>query len=140
VLHAKPHMLCVHAECALATPLRQPAPHIMQLFGSLVVSTHVLLQLVGALGGHVGTHEYSPLTAAQSGVVPVHALPQPPQLDTVVPSTQPPGHATIPLAQTRPPSPTPASPANSVASLPRGASEAVVASLPGPTPPSGDTR
>jgi hypothetical protein len=99
------------------------------LFGSLVVSTHVPLQFVGALDGHADTHEYSPLTAAHRGVPPLHALPQPPQLDKVVPSTQTPLHASMLLAQTSPPSPPPVA---GPASPPSLAPPSVVESAPGP--------
>jgi hypothetical protein len=95
----------------LATPLGQAAPHVMQFFGSLVVSTHVPPQSVGALGGQVATHEYAPLTAAHTGAVAPHTLPQLPQLETLVPSTQPPSQEIRPLPQ--PPWPVaPASPAS----------------------------
>jgi hypothetical protein len=83
----------------LATALEQAAPHLMQSLGLLVVLTHVPLQSVGALGGQIATHEYAPLTWAHTGAPAPHDLPQLPQLDTVVPSTQPPSHATKPLPQ-----------------------------------------
>ena len=128
MLQAKPHEPWTHAPWALATPFRHAAPHVMQLFGSLVVSTHVPLQFAGALDGHADTHEYSPLTAAHRGAPPLHALPQPPQLDKVVPSTQKSLHASMPLAQTSPPSPPPVAGPESPPSL---APLSVVAYAPG---------
>jgi hypothetical protein len=73
---------------------------------------------VGAPAGQVATHEYTPSTGRQIGVPPAHAVPQLPQLKTVVPSTQPPSHATRPPLHPpgpiAPPSPPSVGPAESL--------------------------
>jgi hypothetical protein len=115
-------------EHALAQPPQWP--------GSFVVSTQMLPHWVGDVGGQLFAHANVPLTEAQSGVLAPHTLPQAPQLEALVESTQPPSHATKPLPQpastssaaspgfSSPPSVPPASvsPASgtTVASLPGG--------------------
>lgn len=47
-------------------------------------STQLPLQSIGAADGHPDTHEYVPPEPAHTLVVPVHALPQVPQLAAVV--------------------------------------------------------
>jgi hypothetical protein len=90
VSHAIEHALLTHTACALATLVVHAWPQALQLFASLVVSTQLPLQFVGAMDGHPDTHEYAPAEPAQTAVVPLHALPQLPQLEAVVSSTQAP--------------------------------------------------
>jgi hypothetical protein len=88
--HAMVHALLTHTACALATVVVQAWPHVWQLFASLVESTQLPLQFVGAAGGQPETHEYVPPDPAHTPVLPLHALPQVPQLAEVVNWTQAP--------------------------------------------------
>jgi hypothetical protein len=54
------------------------------LFESLVGSTQLPLQFIGAAEGHPDTHEYTPAVPAHTPALPLHALPQLPQLAAVV--------------------------------------------------------
>jgi hypothetical protein len=54
------------------------------LFESLVGSTQLPLQFIGAADGHPDTHEYTPAVPAHTPALPLHALPQLPQLAAVV--------------------------------------------------------
>jgi hypothetical protein len=51
------HALLTQTACALATPVVHAFPHVLQLFASLVTSTHAPLQDVGVAVGHPETHE-----------------------------------------------------------------------------------
>jgi hypothetical protein len=58
VLHAIVHALLTQTACALATPVVHAFPHVLQLFASLVTSTHVEpVHNVGVAGGQPETHE-----------------------------------------------------------------------------------
>jgi hypothetical protein len=84
-LHVKVHALCTHAGPALATLVVHVWPQVLQLAPSLVVSTQLPLQSIGAALGQPETHEYEPPAPAQTGV-PALALqlaPQLPQLSEV---------------------------------------------------------
>ena len=74
----------------LGTLVVQTLPHVRQLFGSLTVSTQAPEQVVAALEGQVATHAWVPLSGAHTGVVPLHTVPQVPQLDALVVSPHPP--------------------------------------------------
>ena len=50
------HALLTHAGCALATIVEHALSHVLQLIGSLVRSTQLLLQLDGAFDGQLETH------------------------------------------------------------------------------------
>ncbi len=84
VSHANVHALLTHTAWALATLVVQASPHPLQLFASLVGSTQLPLQSVGAADGHPDKHEYMPPEPAHTGVLPLHALPQLAQLMAVV--------------------------------------------------------
>jgi hypothetical protein len=77
------HALSTQTACALATFVVHVFPHVLQLFASLVVSTHPPLQFVGATGGQPDTHEYVPPEPAQKDAAPLHAVPQLPQFAAV---------------------------------------------------------
>jgi hypothetical protein len=64
-------------------------PHELQLFASLVVSTQLPLQAVGAADGQLEAHAYEPPEPAQT-FDPEHAFPQLPQFRGVVNWTQAP--------------------------------------------------
>jgi hypothetical protein len=85
VLHVKVHPLCTHAASALATFVVHVWPQVLQLAPSLVVSTQLPLQSVGAAAGQPETHEYDPPAPAQTGVpAPASQLaPHLPQLSDV---------------------------------------------------------
>ncbi len=74
------HALDLQTAWALVTPVVHLFPHVPQLFGSLVVSTHVpevpVEQRVGATGGHVPTH----VEPEQAAAPPPQAWPHAPQL------------------------------------------------------------
>jgi hypothetical protein len=55
-LQENEHALLTHTGCALVTVVVHALPHVSQLIGSLVRSTQLLLQLVGALVGQLETH------------------------------------------------------------------------------------
>jgi len=55
VSHEKLHLPPTHAGSAFATVVVQTSPQPLQLFGSLVRSTQLLLQLAGVEGGQLGT-------------------------------------------------------------------------------------
>ena len=97
--HTNEHALLTHAVWALVTAVVHAWPHIEQSLALLVVSTQLPVQVVEAVEGHVAAHEYVPLDRAQRGVLPVHALPQLPQLAALEGSTQPSGHGSMPTGQ-----------------------------------------
>lgn len=99
VSQAKVHALFTHTAWALATLVVQAWPHVAQLFESLVGSTQLPLQFVGAADGHPETHEYAPAEPAHTAVLPLHPLPQLPQFAEVVNWTQAPPQRLYPLLQ-----------------------------------------
>jgi hypothetical protein len=101
VSHAIEHALLTHTAWALATLVVHALPHALQLFASLVVSTQLPLQLVGAADGHPDTHEYAPAAPAHTPVLPLHILPQLPQLAEVVSSTQAPLQSEYPALHSK---------------------------------------
>jgi hypothetical protein len=100
--HANVHALLTHTGTALATAVVHAWPHVLQLFASLVGSTQLPLQAMGAAGGHPETHEYEPAAPAHTGVPAGHVLPQLPQLAAVVYWTQAPEQRLKPSAHTKP--------------------------------------
>ena len=80
LLQVKPHVLLLHVAVALATEVEQAWPHVLQLSMSLVGSTQLPLQSMGATAGQPDAHEYTPLAPTHTGVFPLQALPQVPQL------------------------------------------------------------
>jgi hypothetical protein len=99
LLHVKVHALFTHAAWALATLVEQTFPQVLQSFRLLVVSTQVPPQSAGVEPEQPEVHEAppaSPPEAEQTGVPPVHALPQLPQLVAVVSFTQAPLHIVYP--------------------------------------------
>jgi hypothetical protein len=84
LLHVKLHALPVQLAVALATAVVHAWPHVLQLLTSLVVSTQLPLQSVGATVGQPDAHAYEAVAPTQTGVVPVQSLPQVPQLLAVV--------------------------------------------------------
>jgi hypothetical protein len=88
-----------HADSALATPLVQALPQPAQLRGLLVVSTQVFEHTVGAVDGQLAAQAYVSPEPTHTGVLPVHSLPQLPQLEALDGSRQPAGHASMPGAQ-----------------------------------------
>jgi len=99
--HAIEQALLTHTAWALATVVVHAWPHALQLFASLVVSTQLPLQFVGATEGHPDTHEYAPAEPAHTPVLPLQALPQLPQLAEVVSSTQAPLQSEYPALQAK---------------------------------------
>ena len=93
------HALSTHVAWALATSA-QALPHAAQSFGLFVVSTQVFEHTVGAVDGQLAAHAHVPPAPAQSGVLPVHRLPQPPQLAALEGSTQPSAQGRRPAPQT----------------------------------------
>lgn len=87
-----------HTGCALAMAVVHAWPHVLQLSASLVVSTQLPLQSVGAADGHPDTHEYAPPAPAHTPVLPVQALPQLPQLAAVVYWTHAPPQRLYPVS------------------------------------------
>ena len=85
----------MHADSALATPLAQALPQPEQFFALLVVSTQVFAHTVGAVEGQLAAQAYVSPDPAHQGVLPVHVLPQLPQLEALDGSTQPWGHASM---------------------------------------------
>ena len=89
LLHVKVHALSTHAAVALATRVEHALPHMPQLPGLVIVSTHVPLHSVGVDAGQPERHEYASASNPASppgphtGVLPVQALPQLPQLVVV---------------------------------------------------------
>ena len=81
--HVKVQALLTHAAVALATLVVQVCPHVLQLFGSLVVSAQPLGQTICA-PGQFEAHTYELPDIVQSGRLVGHALPQLPQLAAVV--------------------------------------------------------
>jgi hypothetical protein len=77
------HALLTHTGSAFATVVEHAFPHVMQLSTLLVVSTQLLVQIVDAVDGQLGAHAYVPSTLTHTGVLSVHALSQPPQLDAL---------------------------------------------------------
>jgi hypothetical protein len=56
-LHKKPpHALFAHVGVACETVVVHVLPHVLQLFGSVAVSTHVEPHSVGVLAGQPETH------------------------------------------------------------------------------------
>jgi hypothetical protein len=99
VLHAYVHALLTHSAVALATPVVQVVPHVLQSLGLLVGSTHVDPQRVGVAAGQPETH----VPPWQTGVPPLHAWPQDPQLALFVCSlTQAPLQGENPLLHENP--------------------------------------
>jgi len=113
-LHVNVQALLTHLGCALATLVEQALPQMLQLLGSLVVSTQLRPHSVGEPDGQLDEQAYVPLAAAQTGVLPLHMLLQVPQLDALAGSTQPPSHAIRPLPQVPGP-PSAASPSSAPA-------------------------
>ena len=73
-------MLVVQVASALVIVVVHSFAHPLQFSGSLVVSTHVLPQSVGALAGHPVPHPGAPLeSVVHTGVPPEHVTPHPPQ-------------------------------------------------------------
>jgi hypothetical protein len=94
--HTKVHALETQAGLALATADVQALPHALQFETSVVVSTQALPHGVGIAGGHPDTQ----VDFEHTGVPPLHARPQPPQLFlSLVVSTHPPAHGVKPELQ-----------------------------------------
>jgi hypothetical protein len=74
-------------------------PQPEQWLALLVVSTQVFEHTVGAVDGQLAAQAYVSPEPTHSGVLPVHSLPQLPQLEALDGSTQPPGHASLPAPQ-----------------------------------------
>jgi hypothetical protein len=122
------HMLFTHV-----APPMQGAPHPPQLALSLLVLTHVPLQVVGALDGQVVTQPNEPpLPSAQTPASPSQMTSQAPQLVCDEGSWQPASQVSKPLGQ--PPSPSAAEPSSlSGASVPGPPPASAVASSAGCT-------
>jgi hypothetical protein len=76
LLQVNVHELPAHAGAALAMLVEHAVAHVPQWFTLVVVSTHVPLQSVGVPAGQPETHA----EPEHTGVPPLHADPQPPQL------------------------------------------------------------
>jgi hypothetical protein len=74
------HALLLQVGVAWPTVVVHWFPHMLQLFGSAVVSTHVEPQSVGVGAEHPDEHAYVLPDPAQLGVPPLHVTPHPPQL------------------------------------------------------------
>jgi hypothetical protein len=88
------HALPTHAAVPWATLVEHLWPHVPQLFASPAVSTHVPPQTAGAAVGHPDAQPYESPEPAHTGVLPLHALPQLPQLVPLVSWMQAPLHGT----------------------------------------------
>jgi hypothetical protein len=111
VLQVKVQTPLVHEGWASATA-GHACPHEPQLSGSVVVSMQTPPHAICGWA-HVATHVYDPPSDAQRGVVPLHAVPQLPQLDVLSAGEQPPSHALKPAGQAPPASPSvPADPSS----------------------------
>jgi hypothetical protein len=75
----------VHVAVALATAVEHAVPHAPQLLRLLVVSTHTPLHSVGVGAEHPETH----VEPEQTGVLPLHRLPQVPQLVALLATQRP---------------------------------------------------
>jgi len=84
LLQVKPHALLLHIAVALATDVEQEWPQVLQLLMSLVGSTQLPLQNMGATDGQPDAHEYTPVAPTHTGVPPLQSLPQVPQLPALV--------------------------------------------------------
>lgn len=95
------HALLTQAPRAFATFVAHPCAQVLQLAPSLVVSTQLPLQSVGAAAGQPETQEYEPPAPAQTGAPAsgLQATPQLPQLSEVEYWTQAPLHRLYPLLQ-----------------------------------------
>jgi hypothetical protein len=83
-LHVKEHWLFMHVGVACSTWVVHAVLQFPQWFLSLVVSTQVMPQRVGAVPGQPELQEKLPPDPAQSGVCPLHVTPHPPQLLVVL--------------------------------------------------------
>ena len=98
-LHVKPHTPPVHEVCELVGPAVHTWPQLLQLWGSLVVSVHVVPKhRSGFPTGHPVTHP----VPSHTGAPAVHVTPQPPQLGDWVVATHPASHARKPVGQPLP--------------------------------------
>jgi len=97
------HWLLSHTGCELVTLFAHAIPHPLQLFGSLVVSTHDPEHSVEAAAGQPETHAYDPFDPAHTAAPasPLHALPQLPQLAALVYWTQAPLHSSYPFTHAK---------------------------------------
>jgi hypothetical protein len=111
-------------------------PHMVQLAGSLLVSTHRPPQSVGEFDGQLDAHANDPASAlAHRAASPPQALPQLPQVDAEEGSAQPPSHVRSPPAHPLPDSPSSPGPASE--SAPTGESApgvTPVSTVPSPVP------
>jgi len=100
-LHENVHALLTQTPRALATFVEHAWPQVLQFAPSLVVSTQLPLQRVGATVGQPETHEYEPPAPAQTGAPAsgLHATPQLPQLSEVEYWTHAPLQRLYPLLQ-----------------------------------------
>jgi hypothetical protein len=78
LLHAIPHIPPLHVGVACPTCVVHLVPHAPQLLRSLIVSVHVLPHKVIPVP-QPETHEYVLADPEQSGVPPLHTVPQAPQ-------------------------------------------------------------
>lgn len=90
MLHENVQALLTQMAAELATLVVHACPHDAQLFASLVGSTQLPLQSMGAALGQPVTQAYVPPAPAHTLALPVHATPQLPQLAEVVSSTHAP--------------------------------------------------
>lgn len=95
------HALLTQTPRALATFVEHAWPQVLQFAPSLVVSTQLPLQSIGATEGQPETHEYEPPAPAQTGAPAsgLHATPQVPQFSDVEYWTQAPLQRLYPLLQ-----------------------------------------
>jgi hypothetical protein len=96
-LHVNEQALPEQVGWPLATD-GQAWPHMPQLVPLVVVSTHAVPHMAGAVDGQVDTHPYDPAEVAQRGELPLQTFPQEPQLSVPVMSTHPASHAKNPAA------------------------------------------
>ncbi len=133
----------VSAPASGVPPVHRPALHVApavqvnvdpqppQLLASVAKSTQPPLQIMGATDGQPETHEYAPADPAHTGVLPLHAVPQLPQLAPVVYWTQTPPHRDVRPGQ--PSLPESAASSGLDCSDWRSASELALPSLPPPS-------
>jgi hypothetical protein len=95
-LQEKVQALPTQTALALATFVVHACPQDAQLFPSLVGSTQLPPQRVGAAEGHPDTQEYVPPAPAHTFAAPVQAVPQLPQLAAVASLTQAPAQRLYP--------------------------------------------
>jgi hypothetical protein len=81
LLQAKVHWLAEHFGIACVTVVVHALLQVLQLFGSVVVSTQLEPQRVGVGAEQPDTQLYVAPEPEQSGVAPMHAFPQAPQFD-----------------------------------------------------------